>query len=189
MNHGSLIFSSSLEPGAAGVALLELGVDLRGRAALDERAVDAAVDRQLRQPAELGVGPEQQHVDARDHLRDVLVGDVGQVALAEVGERDVGAVAEQQELEVVLPHQVAAAQRPAVGVEELVERGVPVVARASTSSGSYSGRSGTGKVGDLGDQRLHLVLPLGVELVPVLEVVAGAPLEVLDPLGDLRRGR
>ena len=40
---------------------------------------------------------------------------------------DVRAVAEQQELEVVLPHQVAAAQRAVVRVEDLVERGVPVV--------------------------------------------------------------
>ena len=128
LNHGSLTSSSSASQRAPGVAPGELGVDLGRRAALDERAVDAGVDRQPRQPAQLGVGPEQQHVDAGDHLRDVLVGDVGQVALAEVRERRVGAVAEQQELEVVLPHQVAEPQRAAVGVEHLVEGGVAVVA-------------------------------------------------------------
>ena len=87
LNHGSLTRSSSSSQRAAGVALGELGVDLGGRAALDERAVDAGVDRQPREPPQLRVGPEQQHVDARDHLRDVLVGDVRQRALAEVGER------------------------------------------------------------------------------------------------------
>ena len=51
----------------------------------------------------------------------------GSALLQNSRERHVGAVAEQQELEVVLPHQVAAAERAAVGVEHLVERGVPVV--------------------------------------------------------------
>ena len=127
LNHGSLICSSSSSQRRPASLSRELGVDLRRRASLDERAVDAGVDRELRQPAQLGARLEEQHVDARDHLRDVLVGDVGQRALAEVGERDVRAVAEQQQLEVVLPHQVAAAQRAVVGVEDLVERGVPLV--------------------------------------------------------------
>ena len=56
-----------------------------------------------------------------------------------------------------------------------------------TSSGSYSGRSGTRQRRDLGDQRLHLRPPAAVQLVPVLEVVAGAALEELGALGDLRR--
>ena len=116
-----------LEPGAARLALRELGVDLRRRAPLDERPVDARVDRQLRELAQLGARLEEQHVDPGDHLRDVLVGDVRQLALAELGERHVRAVAEQQELEVVLPHQVEAAERPVVGGEHLVERRVPVV--------------------------------------------------------------
>ena len=41
------------------------------------------------------------------------------------------------------------------------------------------------KRGELGDQRLHLQLPLRVQLVPVLEVVARALLEELRALGDL----
>ena len=77
-----------------------------------------------------------------DHLRDVLLGDVRQVRLAELGEGQVGAVAEEQELEVVLPHQVAAAERAPVGVEQVEVARRPVVSK-TTSSGSYSGSSGT----------------------------------------------
>ena len=55
-----------------------------GRAPLDESAVDAGVDRELRQPPELRARLEEQHVDAGDHLRDVLVGDVRELALAEL---------------------------------------------------------------------------------------------------------
>ena len=116
-----------LEPRAPRVAPGQLGVDLGRSAPLDEGAVDARVDRQLRHPAQLRARLEEQHVDARDHLRDVLVGDVRELALAELGERHVCAVAEEQELEVVLPHQVAAAKRPVVRGEHLVERRVPVV--------------------------------------------------------------
>jgi len=58
----------------------------------------------------------------------VLVGDVGEVALAELRERRVGAVAEQQELEVVLPHQVSHAEHAHVRVEQVVERRIAVLA-------------------------------------------------------------
>ena len=89
----------------------QLGVDLVLRAALDERAVQPLSIASRARRRSSALGPEQEDVDARDHLRDVLVGDVGQVRLAEDREGHVGAVPEQQELEVVLPHQVAAAQR------------------------------------------------------------------------------
>ena len=184
LNHGSLICSSSSSHARpASLRASSASISLR-RAALDERAVDAGVDRQLRQAAELGVRPEQQHVDAGDHLRDVLLGDVRQLRLAELAERHVRAVAEQQELEVVLPHQVAAADA-AVGVEHLVEGGVAVVAEHLVRL--VLGQLGDTQRRDLGDQRLHLRPPLAVQLVPVLEVVAGPPLEELGPLGDLRR--
>ena len=175
-----------LEPAPAGFGFGELGVDLVWRAALHERRVDPGLDRQARQPAQLGVGPEQEHVDAGDHLRDVLVGDVRQVALAELDERAVRAVAEQQELEVVLPHQVVQPQRAAVGVEHLVERGVAVVAERDLV-GLVLGEVRDLELTELADQRLHLRAPLAVQLAPVLEVVAGALLEELGPLGDLGR--
>ena len=84
LNHGSLICSSSSSQAFPALALLELGVDLRRRAALDERPVDAAVDRDLREATQLRVGFEQQDVDPGDHLRDVLVGDVREAGLAEI---------------------------------------------------------------------------------------------------------
>ena len=58
-----------------------------------------------------------------------------------------------------------------------------------TASDSYSGSSGIAKRREVGDQRLHLLLPVRVQLVPVLEVVAGALLEELRALGDLGRIR
>ncbi len=173
------------EPGASGVGLPELILDLGRRPLLAECCVDPCLERQPSQPAQLGVGPEQKDVDAGDHLRDVLVRDVGKLRLAELRERRVRAVAEQQELEVVLPHQVAHPDRPAVGIEDLVERGVAIVAER------HLVRLVLGKVRHLqgievGDQGFHLRPPLRVELVPVLEVVAGAFLEEPSALSDLR---
>ena len=59
----------------------ELVVDLLRRAAFDERRVHAGVDREPREAAQLGVRLEEEHVDAGDHLRDVLIGDVGEGVL------------------------------------------------------------------------------------------------------------
>ena len=70
----------------------------------------------------------------------------GRLRLAELGEGHVGAVAEEQELEVVLPHQVGEPEGPAVGVEDgavarllVPERDrVGLVARASCGTSSAS---------------------------------------------------
>ena len=51
----------------------------------------------------------------------------GSAVLAEVRERRVGAVPEQEELAVVLPHEVAAAQQPSVRLEHLDIRRVAIV--------------------------------------------------------------
>ena len=164
----------------------ELGVDLRRRAALGERRVHAGVDREPREAAQLRVRPEEEDVDAGHHLRDVLVGDVGEGGLAELRERHVRAVAEQQELGVVLPHQVAAAQHAAVGVEHLVVRRLAVVVE-DDRVGLVLEQLGNVDRLDVGDQRLHLQLPLRIQLVPVREVVARALLEDRGALGDLGR--
>ena len=174
------------QPLAAGVAARQLGLDLLRRASFDEGAVDALLDGHAREPAQLGVGAEQEHVDPRHHLGDVLVGDVGQVGLAQLDEGGVGAVAEQQELEVVLPHEVAQAQAAAVGVEHLVEGGVAVGVERDLV-GLILGQAGDLERVELGDERAHLVLPLVVQLRPVGEVVARALLEVAGPLGHLVR--
>ncbi len=87
---------------------------------------------------------------------------------------------------MVLPGEVSAAQQPAVGVEGLVVRRVPVVVEHDLVR-LVLGEVRDAQVGDLRDQRFHLLLPLRVQLVPVLEVVAGTPLEELRALGDLGR--
>ena len=173
-----------LEPCLPGVALRQLVVDLLWRAPLDERRAHAGVDGETREPLELGIRHEEQHVDAGDHLGDVLVGDVREDALAEVGERRVGSVSEEEELAVVLPREVAAAQQAPVRVEHLDVPRVAIVlehdlVRLVLAELRDANRS------ELGDQRLHLLLPLRVQLVPVLEVVARALLEELRALGDL----
>jgi hypothetical protein len=89
---------------------------------------NARFNRAAREPAQLGVGAEDHHVDAGDHLRDVLVRDVRQLRLAQLGKRRVGPVAQEQELEMVLPHQVAEAKSPGVCVEGFEKRGVALLA-------------------------------------------------------------
>ena len=71
-----------------------------------------------------------------------------------------------------------------IGVEDLDVRRVAVVLEDDLV-GLVLRQAGHAKIRDLRDQRLHLQLPLPVQLVPVLEVVAGPPLEELGPLGDL----
>ena len=108
LNHGSLTFSSSASqalPASLSASSSSISAGVRPST---NAASTPGVEREPREALELGVRLEQEHVDAGDHLRDVLVGDVGQRALAEAGERRVRAVAEQQELEVVLPHQLDA---------------------------------------------------------------------------------
>ena len=127
LNQGSLISSSASSQARPASLSRQLRVDLGRRPPFGEDPVDARVDRELRQLAQLGARLEEEHVDPGDHLRDVLVGDVRQLALAELRERHVRAVAEEQELEVVLPHEVEAAERPVVRGEHLVERRVAIV--------------------------------------------------------------
>ena len=127
LNHGSLTFSSSASQALPASLRGELVVDLLRRAALDERRVHPGVEREPREALELGIRLEQEHVDAGDHLRDVLIRDVGQGALAEADERRVRAVAEQQELRVVLPHQLDVAMEASVCLEDLDVAGVAPV--------------------------------------------------------------
>ncbi len=156
-----------------------------GRAALDERSVDAGLEREPGEAAQLGVGLEEEHVEPGDHLRDVLVRDVRQVRSAQLCERHVGPVAEQQELEVVLPHQVVQPQHVAIRVEHRA------VARLRVAEGDLVrlvlAELRNRQCVELFDEPLHVRSPLPVELVPVCVVVARALLEVLRAYGDLRR--
>jgi hypothetical protein len=184
LNHGSLA-ASSASSHSRPASDRASSASISAACAVREDLGHAAVDRQPRELAQLGVGPEEHDVDPRDHLRDVLVGDVRQRLLAEVREGQVGAVAEQQELEVVLPHALGHAQHARVGVEHLVEARV-LVAEDHRVGLVLGQRRHLGAL-ELGEQRLHLGLPALVELVPVLEVVARALLEELRALGDLLR--
>ena len=62
----------------------------------------AELEREPGEALELLVRTQDEEVDARDHLRDRLVRDVRERLPAELVEDEVGAVAEVQELEVVL---------------------------------------------------------------------------------------
>ena len=157
LNHGSLIASSSSSQRAPGVASPPARPSISAGVRPSTNAPSTPVlDRQPREPAQLGVGPEQQHVDAGDHLRDVLVGDVGQALLAELGERQVRAVAEQQELEVVLPHQRR--RSAACAGRRRARRGTlgVLVAERSPRRARTRAASGTGRSLISRDQRLHL---------------------------------
>ena len=97
----------------------------------------------LGEALELLVGPEEDDVDAGDHLRDRLVGDVGEALLAELVEDEVGGVAEVEELEVVLPDPVDALEQAVVRDEQRVARADARAPSVTTASSSTSGRSGT----------------------------------------------
>ena len=83
-------------------------------ASVGEGTVHALVERRARERLQLVVGPEHGRVVAGDHLRHRLHAHVGERALAELEERQVGAVGEQEQLEVELVELVVELQRPVV---------------------------------------------------------------------------
>ena len=102
MNHGSDGALPVGHPLRAGLALAQRGEQgLRVVVAADPLA-QAEPLRLLGQPLQLVVGPVQLDVQAADHARDGLVGDVRERALAQPEERQVGGVADVEQLEVVL---------------------------------------------------------------------------------------
>ena len=84
----------------------------------------------------------------------------------------------------MLPHQIAHPQAATVGVQQLVEGRVAVVAERDLI-GLVLGQLRNVQLPELGDQRLHLGAPLSVQLVPVRVVVARSLLEEAGSLGDL----
>ena len=190
------IAGGHVEPGVAGAfkagkpaqpalaALGQRGQHRRRRAALGEQVGHPGLDRQPGQLAQLVVGPVHDHVDAGHHAGHRLVADLGERLLAELEEHHVGAVAEHQELGVVVPH-------PGEQVDAAVEV-LPhvVVLRHPARLGDHGGivelrKFGHGDRGDLVDQALDARLPALVQGVPVLVVVAGPLAEDRGPAGDL----
>jgi hypothetical protein len=102
-----------LLPGRAIVA--QRGDDLVDLAPLGELRVYAELHGAPREPPHFLVRPEDLGVDAGHHARHGLVADLREGLLAEREEGEVRTVAEQQELEVVVPH-------PEVPLERLLVR-------------------------------------------------------------------
>jgi hypothetical protein len=89
---------------------------LRG-CAVHERVADVEIDRRLGQLLQLLVRPEHQRLEAGHHERDALIRNLGKRLLAEIEERHVGAVAEQQKLEMMLPHPEITLDRAPIAVD------------------------------------------------------------------------
>ncbi len=185
LNQGSRDVASSSShwrPGLAG--LLERPQDRFGRHAVLEGRIHAELHGAAGETPQLLVRAEDLRLDARHHARDGLVGDLREGLLAEGEEGHVGAVTQQQELEVVMPHPEVALERLLVDVEELVVRGhaapgVDVLERLELR------QLGRGQRLRVADQREHLLAPLRVEAFPVLVVVEGPLLELFRPARDL----
>ena len=193
-----------VEAGAVGVVeprILRLGVlgqpDLAaGRAthrgqrlvdgALAQDVGDAALDRQAGQAAQLLVGAEQIDLDAGDHLGDRQVGDAGEDLLAEPEVIEVRGVPEVEHLEVELPQLEREVDQFVVAVLQVVH----VAATGMPGDDFQRHHVGQWLVVqrlELGDHFLGLDDPLGLDRIPVGEVVAGALHEVLDTTGNVRR--
>ena len=81
---------------------------------------EAELDRQPGETLELIVRPEGDEVEARDHLRDRLVGDVRERLAADLIEDEVGTVAEVDQLEVVVANAVQSLEQTVIGDQEPV---------------------------------------------------------------------
>ena len=143
----------------------------------------AELDRESGESPELVVRPPEQDVDPRDHLGDRLVGDLGPGTAAELVEIEVRPIAENEELDVVLPDQVE-------GLEQAVVRDKEGVARSPAATlGDDRLVFDLRQVGhrqpvELPDRLLDLPAPALVERVPVLVVVPAPPREQLLPYGE-----
>ncbi len=170
-----------LDPAAAGFAQLR---KRRHDRLWDRRRRGTAHRRRVRRPGgasflSLFIRPKHQHVDARHHARNRLVGDLRKDLFAELKEHQVRAVAEHQELEMVMPHLGEA-------LDAAMERHAYVVILRDTLGLQYHGLIlEIGQLGhlnriDLGDQSAQAPFPFAVQLGPVFVVVRRALLEYLE---------
>ena len=168
------------------VLVSQLREDLVRRASLREHAVDAELDRLSGERLQLVVGAHHRRVVAGDHLRHRLQSHVRERALAELEEGQVGAVGEQQQLEVQLVELVVEVDRPVVGRHQPVVRAEPVVVDQLLLVLEL-GQPGDLERRQLLDACVDLRLPALDERVPVLVVVADPRQEGPEPLLDLGR--
>ena len=106
------------EPPRSRLAVREAGTELvLALRCLDGRAYPE-LEREPREPPELVVRPQDEHVDPRDHPGHRLLRDPGKGLPAEIVEEEVGPVAEVEELEVVLQDAVEALEQAVVRHEQ-----------------------------------------------------------------------
>ena len=147
---------------------------------------DPELHRTHRQVAQLLVGPIEDHVDAGHHARHEVVGDGREVRTAKLEEGEVGPIGEIEHLEVVVGHLVHVLEQPAV-VHQEIEGGRGAAPTKHRLVGLALLEGFEVHRLEAVDAVRGLVDPLVVDLVPVLEVVAGTLLEDRLALGDHRR--
>ncbi len=154
--------------------------------ALDEFPVDAERDRRFRQRLQLVVGPEHQDVDARHHARHRLVGDLREGLLAELEEHQIGAIAQHQELEMVVPHLRIGFDGAVPGRADIMVLGDAMRRHHRLAFLQFAQRRHFDRLA-IRDQLLDARLPFVEQLGPVLVIVPGALLEFREALLDLLR--
>ena len=82
--------------------------------------VDIELDGAARQAAQLFVGTEDLGLYACHHARNSLVGDLREGFFAEAEEHQISAIAQQQKLEVVMPHPEVTLEGLLVGDQQVV---------------------------------------------------------------------
>ena len=106
------------EPLLAGVARRQRVLERSFALGRGHGIADPQLDRAACEALELVVRAEQHDIDPADHRRDRLVGNVGELLLAQLVEHEVRGISEIQKLEVVLPDPVDALEQPVVRDEQ-----------------------------------------------------------------------
>src|SRR5579862_9731264 len=84
--------------------LLQRSENLVRGDAVAELIVHAQVDRALCKPPEFIIWTKNLRFDSRHHPRNRLIADLRKRLLAEIEERQIGAISQEEKLEVVVPH-------------------------------------------------------------------------------------
>ncbi len=187
LNHGSRESARSFEPCLAGCAAIPDGLqDVVGRRAFAELAIHTQFHGAFGEPPQFVVGTEDFGFHAGHHARDRLVADFRERFFAEVEKGEVGAVPEQQKLEVVVPHPEVTLECFLVRVQNVVIRG-DAAARVNVLQRFEFRKHRFRKGLRVADELHHLFLPLREQPFPVRVIVEGALLEFLRAPRDLRR--
>src|SRR5262245_10837793 len=168
------------EPPLAGTVGGKEGHQLVFAARPPDPTAHAELDREPGEPSKLVVRAQDERVDARHHRRDRLILDLGEGLATALVEDEVSAVAEAEELEVILQDTVDPFEQRVVGTQELVAR--PQAAAAGDERLVFVlPELGYVECNQLGGGGLDPLLPVFVQLVPVLVVVAAPSGEELRP--------